>query len=113
MNYLMKNLSPTGNDIAICVGTRHIAKTYDWNSKPIAFGLKIAMKGTTDTMLIKVPVSVGKLKAKDLKEELIKNDVVGVRFKNLRIWSYNSTNKKTGEQKKIYTGTADDLDIIY
>lgn len=113
MNLRMEDLSPTGTDVGICVSFRFYSKSYDWNSKPIAFGLKIAMKGTADTMLIKVPVSVGKLKAKDLKEELLKNDAVGIRFKNLRIWSYTSTNKKTGEQKKVYTGIADDLEIIY
>lgn len=113
MNYLMKDLSPTGNDIGICVAFRFYAKSYDWDAVPNSFGLKIALKGTADTMLIKVPVSVGKEKAPILKEELIKNDAVGVRFKNLKIWSYISTNKKTGERKKIYTGTADNLDIIY
>lgn len=113
MNLFIKDLSPTGNDIGICVSFRFYSKSYDWNAVPTSFGLKIALKDTADTMLVKVPVSVGKLKAKDLKEELLKNDAVGIRFKNLRIWSYTSTNKKTGEQKKVYTGIADDLEIIY
>lgn len=113
MNLRMEDISPTGNDIGICVGTRFLAKSYDWHSKPNAFGLKIALKGTADTMLIKVPVSVGNLKAKDLKNELMKNDVAGVRFTNLKIWHYSFTDEKTHKIKQGYTGTADDFEIIY
>ncbi|MBO5159273.1 MAG: hypothetical protein J6B94_06760 [Lachnospiraceae bacterium] len=113
MEFLMKDLSPTGNDIGICVSFRFYAKSYDWNAVPTSFGLKISIKNSADTMLIKVPVSIGNLKATDLKNELLKNDVAGVRFKNLKIWTYQHTNKRTKEQKTIYTGTADDFEIIY
>lgn len=113
MNLRMEDLSPTGNDIGICVSFRFYAKSYDWNAVPTSFGLKIALKDTADTMLIKVPVSVGKEKATILREEILKSDAVGVRFKNLKIWTYQHTNKRTKEQKTIYTGTADDFKIIY
>lgn len=111
-NILISDLSPTGTEIAICVGAHYCYKDNSWDSKPYSYALVLAIKGTAETFLLKVPVSVGKSKGKELKKILLKNDVVGVTFKNPQIRFYSFTDAKSKKLIEGYTGIADDFTII-
>ena len=104
MRIALSEISPTNCDIAIVVGGKFIYN-YETEEKT-AFALRCAIKDTTDTFLVKLPVKIGIEKYKELYKELYKNIVVGVTLTNpcIRVFHFDN--------KIVYTGTATDFMII-
>ncbi len=97
-------LNPTNSNVAIILGFR-----FDIDSsqkKRTSFVLRCAIKNSTDTFLVRVPVEVGEAKYIALSNELTKHLVAGVVFSNVNVKDFYISNNT------IYSGTADDFTII-
>lgn len=77
------------------------------NGIPTFYCLRVAMKDTADTMLVKVPVDIGKAKYKTVNEHLMRATVaIAVIFADLKITKY------TFKDKIVYSGKASDFEIV-
>lgn len=77
------------------------------DGNPTFYCLRVAMKSTADTMLVKVPVDIGMAKYKTVNEHLMQETVaIMVTFADLKISKYTFTDKV------VYSGKASDFEII-
>ncbi|MBE5852654.1 MAG: hypothetical protein E7299_06850 [Lachnospiraceae bacterium] len=82
------------------------------NGIRIFYTLRIAMRGTADTFLIKFPVEVGNAKCSEINRCLSKEPFVLVIVENLVLKKYTFPAKDGQPEKIVYSGKATDFDFV-
>lgn len=82
------------------------------NGIPIFYALKVSMRDTADTFLVKVPVDIGKQKCSEVNQKLSRLDFIAVCFENLVITKYTFPATKDTPAKTVYSGKATDFNVV-
>ena len=82
------------------------------NGIRIFYTLRIAMRGTADTFLIKFPVEVGNAKCSEINRRLSKEPFVLVIVEDLVLKKYTFPAKDGQPEKIVYSGKATDFDFV-
>lgn len=89
-----------------CIGAHYVYHDYENDLQPYAYALVIGLKDSTETFLVKIPVSdQQEAAAKELVDALSKDILVPVIFSDLKLFLYQYLSKKG------YTGTATSFHI--
>ncbi len=97
-----------GRDIVVVTG----AHFQHLNGIRIFYTLRIAMRGTSDTFLIKFPVEVGNAKYSEINRCLSEEPFVLVIVENLVLKKYTFPAKDGQPEKIVYSGKATDFDFV-